>query len=212
MFVLPTTTIVNKVVPKNSFDAFTTSKQKKLFTEYIDKIKWANKLSIDTIRLGGKEVKEIQVFEIQLKKKTSSEELLNIVDRYIPYHIIFVVAFESEVLFSTSQKHANPLSENSSVIDWRFNSKWYSKEECPFKLNLKISLDEVFSDFCFQLAGQGKNGKTLSEIIQIAQARKVINAEINKLEGEIKNTRQFNKKVELNLKLQGRKDELQKLV
>ena len=210
MLVLPPTTVVNKVVPKNSFDKYINTKQKKLFSEFIEKIRWANKLSKQTIRLEGKDVNEIQVFEISLKKKTAADDLLNIIDRHIPYHIIFVLLFENEVLYSAAQKHTHPVSDESSVLDWRFSSNWVNQDESLFRLNLKINLDEVFADFCLQITGKEKRqNQTLSQVIIIEQNRKLLLYEINKLEADIKGCKQFNKKVELNLKLQSKKAELE---
>lgn len=212
MLVLPHTSIVNRVVPKNSFDKFINTKQKKLFSEYVDKIKWANKLSTQTVKLEGKDIKEIQVFEILLKKKHTAEDVLNIIDRFIPYHIIFVLRFDTELMYSVAQKHPNPNSEDNSVIDWRFTSNWINDGSDAFKLNLKKSLDDVFSDFCLQVSGKIENqNKSLQEIIGREQKRKQLLIDINKLESEIKSCKQFNIKVELNLQLNTKKIELENI-
>jgi hypothetical protein len=212
MLVLPHTSIVNRVVPKNSFDKFINTKQKKLFSEYVDKIKWANKLSTQTVKLEGKDIKEIQIFEILLKKKHTAEDVLNIIDRFIPYHIIFVLRFESEALYSVAQKHSNPNSEDNAVIDWRFTSNWINDDADGFKLNLKKSLDDVFSDFCLQVSGKFENqNKSLHEIIGREQKKKQLLIDINKLESEIKSCKQFNLKVELNLQLNEKRKRLEKL-
>lgn len=68
---LPTSTIVDKIVPKNSFDEYATTKQKKLLTSVVTRIKWLHKLSNQTVNLQGKEVIEIQVFELELKEQTN---------------------------------------------------------------------------------------------------------------------------------------------
>lgn len=212
MLALPHTSIVNRVVPKNSFDKFINTKQKKLFTEYIDKIRWANKLSTQTIKLEGKDIKEIQVFEIELKKKHTVEDVLNIIDRFIPYHIIFVLKFDNEILYSVAQKHSNPTAEDNAVIDWRFISNWINDGIDTFKLNLKKSLDDVFFDFCLQVSGKVENrNKSLQEIIGREQKRKQLLIDINKLESEIKNRKQFNIKVELNVQLNTKKIELKNI-
>ena len=212
MLVLPHTSIVNRVVPKNSFDKFINTKQKKLFSEYVDKIKWANKLSTQTVKLEGKDIKEIQVFEILLKKKHTADDVLNIIDRFIPYHIIFVLRFDNELMYSVAQKHPNPNSEDNSVIDLRFASNWVNDSADAFKLNLKKRLDDVFADFCLQVSGKVENqNKSLKEIIGREQRRKQLMIDINKLESEIKSCKQFNLKVELNLKLNEKKIELKNI-
>ena len=106
-FELPKSTIVNRFIPKNAFDDFTNSSQKKKFTDTIDKITWLNKLSKDTINLDGNDVKEIQIFEIKLKTKEKIQPLLNVIDKAIPYHIVFIVTFGEETYLSTSKKHNN---------------------------------------------------------------------------------------------------------
>lgn len=210
MLNLPHTTIVGKVVPKNSFDKFTNSRQKKLMTECVERIRWTNKLSPDTIRLEGSEIIEIQVFEIALRKKTNTSEILDVIDRNIPYHIVFELHFENEVQYSAAQKHQHPTAEASAVIDWRFLSEWKKMEDSGFQLNLKISLDEVFTDFCLQVAGKDRKQKhNLTQVIQTEAIKKRLNTEIEKLESEIKSCKQFNKKVELNVKLHGKKGELE---
>ena len=51
------------------------------------------------------------------------EKLLEIIDKSIPYHIIFVLNFEDQVKISVAQKHLHPTNENNAVIDWTFKSE-----------------------------------------------------------------------------------------
>jgi uncharacterized protein (UPF0248 family) len=209
VFNLPKHTVVNKVIPKNAFDSYTNTKQKKLFVEVIERIRWMNKLSPETTNLAGKDVQEIQVFEIELRKKDKIETLLDIIDKAIPYHIIFVLRFENERLISLSQKHPHPTNDNQAVIDWSFRGNWFDIENVPFAMNLKVSLDEVFSDLCFQISGKVKT--SISELIQQEEEIKRLNDEAAKLQSAIKKSKQFNEKVELNLKLQSVNEKLVKI-
>ena len=119
-FNLPISTNVNRFIPKNAFDAFTSAKQKKKFTDVIDKITWLNKLSKETINLTGKEVLELQIFEIKLKEECYPKDLLDIIDKSIPYQIIFVLSYHDIILISTSKKHNHPLNQDNAVVDWSF--------------------------------------------------------------------------------------------
>ena len=120
IFDLPDKVKVNKVVPKNAFDSFTNSKQKQLFTDLIKRITWEYKLSEATTNLPAKEIKEIQVFYVELKQKLEVKGILDIIDKAIPYPIIFLVNWNNEFYFTTSTKHAHPINDNISVIDWTF--------------------------------------------------------------------------------------------
>jgi len=202
-------TVVNKSIPKNAFDKYTNTKQKKLFVDIVSKIKWAYKISKETINLSGKEIKEIQVFEIQLHKKDAKiSALLDIIDKSIPYHIVFVLTHANSTMLSVSKKHPHATNDDNSVIDWTFKSDWIKQSEFHYRLALKESIDSVFSDICFQISGKQKQGIDLKQLIEKEQTIKELKNEIQKLGNEITRSKQFNNKVDLNLKLQTLKQEL----
>jgi len=212
MFNLPKSTVVNRVIPKNAFDEFTNTKQKKAFTEKIERIRWLNKLSVETINLSGSDVKEIQVFQIELKQKDSILELLKIIDKSIPYRILFILVFENFAILSASEKHEHPTNEDLAVIDWTFSTSWFEFENNPYSFNLKKSLDFVFSDLIFQISGKTPTAElNTAELISKEQKIKQLTSRIEKLKSEIKKSRQFNRKVELNMELQELSGWLKKL-
>ena len=212
MFELPANTLVNRNIPKNTFENFANSKQKKVLTSVVSKIRWLNKLSSKTINLDGKDIKEIQLFEVSIKQKESISEIANVIDRVIPYNIIFLIRFENEIRISASQKHKHPTNEDQAVIDWTFSSDWTDIESFPFHLNLQQSLDFVFSDMCFQISGKQSAAQSdIKILIAFEQSKKQLNDQIQKLESAIKISKQFNKKVELNLELQKCKNDLLKI-
>lgn len=205
-FELPKSTIVNRFIPKNAFDDYTNSSQKKKFTDIIDKITWLNKLSKDTINVDGSDVKEIQIFEIKLKTKDKIQGLLNIIDKSIPYHIIFIVSFGEETYLCTSKKHNHINNESTAVIDWNFNSEWQLSTKKKVKLNLRESIDFIYTDFCSQISGfQSKN---IKEIIENDSSKTKLKKQIEDLELKIKREKQFNLKVELNTLLKELKRQL----
>ena len=210
MFDLPKYTIVNKSIPKNAFDNYTSTKQKKLFSEYVNNIRWTNKLSSSTIKLPSKEIEEIQIFNISLKKKGDISSLLEIIDRSIPYHVIFVINFNGEILLSVAKKHSHPNNENNSIIDWVFQSDWIMSNEFSYKLNLKESIDMIFSDICNQLSGN--NNKSINELVESNLEKESLEKIIIRLKQQIKTCKQFNKKVELNLQLDKMNNIYKKLI
>lgn len=200
IFDLPKHTNINKVIPKNSFDKYTNTKQKKLFVDVVERIKWMHKLSKESINLSGRDVLEIQIFEIELRKKEKIAVLLDLMDKSISYQIIFILRFKGEFLISASQKHPHPTNDNQAVIDWSFRSEWMPENRNPFSLNLKGSLDDIFNDLCFQISGKEK--MSISELIQHEAEIKRLSDESARIESAMKKAKQFNEKVELNLRLQ----------
>lgn len=208
IFDLPIKTKVEKTIPKNAFDQYTSAKQKKMFTDLVEKIRWVNKLSKETLNLIGTDIKEIQIFSIDLKDVHGIDELLHIIDKSIPYPIIFCLYHKDKVRFSASQKHEHPVNPDNAVIDWTFSSDWLEQAHVPFQINLKRGLDFIFFDFCQQLSKWSGKVKNLTELIAFEQRFNDINTSIRKLEASIAKCKQFNKKVELNVELQKMKAEL----
>lgn len=209
MFNLPTATFVNKLIPKNSFDNYTNSKQKKQISTSINKITWTNKISTETTNLKSNEINEIEFFTIELRDKEDIKPLLDIVDRAIPYHIIFTVVFGNECYISTSAKHNHPVNDDNAVIDYSFFSEWFNLDNSAFKLELKNSVDWVYKNFCEQFVEESEiKIKDIKSLVGLQQSKDKIEKQILKVEGQIKNCRQFNKKVEFNLLLKKLKSEL----
>lgn len=202
LFNLPIRTKVGRVIPKNAFDEYTNTKQKKEFTDYIQRITWTNKLSKDTINLDGRDVQEIQVFKVELKLKTDITKVLEIINKAIPYHIVFWVEFNNHAYITTAAKHPHPTNDNISVIDWTFTSDWFEKYKNNYVLNLIGSLDAVFKDLCVQLTGKADlSEKSMDSILENQQEVDRLQKEISKLKSAIARSKQFNIKVELNMKL-----------
>ena len=212
LFNLPIRTKVGRVIPKNAFDEYTNTKQKKEFTDYIQRITWTNKLSKDTINLDGRDVQEIQVFRVELQLKTDITKVLEIINKAIPYHIVFWVEFNNHAYITTAAKHPHPTNDNISVIDWTFTSDWFEKNKNSYMLNLTGSLDSVFKDLCVQLTGKADlSEKPMDLILENQQEVDRLQKEIARLEAAISRSKQFNKKVELNLRLRKAEKELREI-
>lgn len=201
IFNLPKTTSVEKVIPKNAFDSYTSSKQKKQISDCVSKITWSHKLSTDTTNLQSKEIIEIQVFNIELKEKVEIKSILSIIDKAIPYLIIFVIRYSGFIYISTSPKHSNPHNENTSVIDYTFSSDWFEENKNTFHIELKNNLDFVYKTFCEQFNTSKVLVKNIKELVSNQKDVDNYNKEIQNLKSTISKCKQFNKKVELNMKL-----------
>ena len=214
MFNLPKTTVVNKVIPKVKFYEKTgvNSKLKQLFIDDIEQIAWKNKLSKDTINLQeGNKVKEIEVFEINLKHKNISKDILKTIDKFIPYHIIYILSFEDEIKLTIAYKNNNKNNGNLMVVDSYYESEWMNKEGCDIQLDLINSLDHVYNELIKSFIPREilkSNDNDIEYIIENEKEIQVLEKEIEKLEKNLKNEKQFNKKVEIKKVLREKKKHL----
>lgn len=201
MFDLPETTVVNRVIPKNSFEKYATPSQRRQFSEYVQKIIWLNKLSSETTNLAGNEIKEIQVFLIELKQKQKIDGIISVIDRAIPYPIIFSIRYDSNYYYSASQKHLHPLNEDNAIIDWTFRTDWFDISDKQLSIILKKNLEAVFENFCVQISKPKLAISGLDQIADYDKKLKSLQKEKERLINAMNSCKQFNKKVELNLEL-----------
>jgi len=207
---LPKNTEVRKVIPKNAFDAYTNTKQKKAFSDKVLRMTWLDKIAFENVHLQGNDVQEIQVFKIVLKERTIIKDLLSIIEKSIPYHIIFWIEFQNEFYIYTSAKHLHPTNDNNAVIDYTFTSDWQLIENNPYQFVLKNNLDWVFKTFCDQLKSINTDTKSIGELVEKQKNNDAILKEIERLKAQIARCKQFNKKVELNLKLKEFEEKLKR--
>lgn len=109
MLGLPKSTEFNKRIPKQKFyeNLSVTPAMKTAFTEQIKIIYWRNKLAATTLNLApGKMVTEIEVFEIRLTSPDLDEDILRLIDREIPYHILFLLEHDEKYQAAMGYKEA----------------------------------------------------------------------------------------------------------
>lgn len=216
MFNLPKTTVVNKAIPKTKFYEKTkaNSKLKQLFIDDIEQIIWKNKLSKDTINLDeGKKVKEIEIFEITLKHKDLSKDILKTIDKFIPYQILYILRFEDKIKFTIAYKDNNKNNENIMVVDSYYESDWINENECNISLDLINSLDYVYNELIKSFIPREipKNNIDIKDIVQNEKEIQILEKEIDKLEKTLRKEKQFNKKVEVKKILREKIKQLQNL-
>lgn len=212
-FDLPKKTEVYKNVPKNAFDKFVNTKQKSNFSESVKKITWTHKFSSDTTNLGFKDIEEIQLFKVECKRKVKIPKILDIIDKTIPYHIIFWIQSVDQAYISTTSKHLHPTKDYESVIDWAFSTDWFKIDENKFRINLKNNLDAVFKDMCIQIIGRSEFEKeSIDMIINNQQEIDLLKKNKLKLKSAIAKCKQFNQRVDLNMKLKNIEKKLNTLL
>jgi hypothetical protein len=212
-FNLPSSTFVGRVVPKNSFDDFITRSQKKMFTDRVSKIIWLQKISKDTVNLSEGEIKEIQVFEVQLKDKASITPLLEVIQRAIPYAVVNIVTYSQEYFISTAAKHSSPLNPDRSVVDWMFTTDWSPLSSFRYSFPLAVSLEYSMANLLVQLTNRPLMGDlNISSIARNESQISALKREIESLISNIQKESQYKKKVEMNLVLLKKKSELESFI
>lgn len=202
---LPQQAFVNKFVAKNKFyeRASISSRLQKEFVDRIQRITWKYKLAEDTIGITKTEkVTEIQIFELELKEQVVPERVLKVIDRAIPYQILYKFQYRDSVAWGITLKEGNK-AENYYFSEWN--------EPVSFDFT-GIDLEKVYQKLVrafIEVDPVTKKG--FQELIANDSNKKQLESEIAVLDNKIKREKQFNRKVDLNKVLLEKKQQLQKI-
>lgn len=209
MFDLPKSTEYNRRIPKQTFyeKAKVSAPLKKFFVEKIDAIVWRNKLALETSNLAaGIYVREIEFIELLLRAEPLDEKVLRLIDKAIPYQIIFVLSFDGFSRACATYKHG-------STSKHYFYSDWFSEEDAPLSLR-GLTLDDAYENFVRRLAGealQGISGETFSDVIERFDKILLAERKMKSLRRKIRSEKQFNLQLEMNRELKILSDEVERL-
>lgn len=200
----PIQTEVNRLIPKSKFykEGQAENKIERLFIEQIEHIYWKNKLSSRTINLeDSEELKEIQIFQIYARVENIDDAIFQYIDKLILTPIIFEVIYQNRIKIIATYKRLNQTNKLKTVIGSYYRSKWFEENERS-NLPLFLHLVDLYEHIISELLPI--NTDTLSSIEEkLALNKKLehIHQEINQLKKKLKAEKQFNRKVEINLKL-----------
>lgn len=203
IFKLPREAFVNKFIAKTKFyeKATLSSKLQKEFVDKIQKITWKYKLAESTVGITKTDtVTEMQIFEIELKEQVIPKKVLQVIDKTIPYQILYRFVFNESVAYGIT------LKENTSVESYYF-SNW--NEDMLFDFT-GIDLEKVYQKLVKAfIRNEAKTKSSFQEIVDGDKKIKTLENEIATLKNKISKEKQFNRKVEINKILLAKKAELE---
>lgn len=215
MIALPKSTEFNKRIPKQKFyeNIEISPPVKKMFSEQVKNIYWRNKIATSTMNLAeGKEVQEIEIFEIMLNTSEINEGLLRQIDKAIPYHILYLLQYQDKYQAWICHKEAGKPGAKANKVNAYYHTDWLVKEELPLKV-IGLSIDKVYESFVRQIAGDslgsGESGESLKASIDRDIQRQALQKQIDCLLNKIRKEKQLNKQVELNTELKKLRKEME---
>lgn len=203
------------------------SSDKELFTHGIDKIILEHMFSEDRTNIAAYkddeiDYEEIAVIRVILSDNKKYKRICEIIQRAIPYSLILICEYEESILFNVASKRINKNDEEKNTIEEMIFTEWISLERQ--KKNQKVFLDGLnvrewsyinlyrfYSSFVdkvkvFNASKYSNDIEYLNEI-DIDELKKItdkiesLSLEISSLKDKLKNESQFNKKMDLNIKI-----------
>lgn len=206
MLGLPKSTEFNKRIPKQKFyeNLSVVPAIRKVFTEQIKTIYWRNKLAATTLNLApGEQVTEVEVFEVRLTSSDLDENVLRLIDREIPYHILFLLEHKGKYQAVMGYKETAGSGKAAFKVDRYYRTEWLCEEDLPLHLE-GLTLDTVYENFLRQIAGEKLSvveNMTLKESVEQQKQQEQLEKQITALETKMKKEKQLNRKVEIKAEL-----------
>lgn len=206
MFNFPKTTEFNKRIPKQKFyeNLSVSPTIKRVFVDQIRLIYWRNKLAQETLNVAaGETVSEIEVFELKLTAPDLDISVLQLIDKEIPYHLMFLLEYEGKYQAWIGYKEASAGAAAFKVSGY-YHTDWLTEDELPLKVE-GLSLDAVYENFVRQIAGDGLHTgqeESLKESLERTAARIKLEKQIATLQAQIRKEKQLNRQMELRRSLQ----------
>ena len=211
MIKLPSTTIVNRRIPKDRFYSgrSNAAELKALFTEAVEKVVWANKLSPNTMNFPpSEEIREIEIFETTLGVKAVDRRLYAAMDEAVKPHVVLhiIKALDHiEVVMGFRQ----PGDKTA-----RYYARTWADVELVELDFASQSLDALYLSLMRQLSGgvfAVDSGASVADAKAKNARRQTIEAAIGKLERELKKEKQINRQFEISGEIRKLKKELKAL-
>ena len=167
---------------------------KRTFKRQIKDILWLNKLAANTLHLEREQqAREIQVFIIDLIEPDLHRDILQQLDKIVPYYILFILRYQNRRQAIVAYKEFDE-EGNVSKVDPYFGTGWLAETESPFEFKAASSIEGVYTNIIRQVAGSALSyfdtSRSLKENIEIQTQLKFLQAQIDNLNQKIRREKQ----------------------
>lgn len=229
LFNAPIECCEGKKIPKKLFyeEGNLTVADKEIFTTNIKKIILEymfseERINIKSYRDEEIECEEIAVIRVILESDKKYKRICDIIQKAIPYSIILICEFDNNVIFNVANKKINKVDDYKNVIDEMLFTEWIKldsdieADKKFFKeLNIKywsyIDLYRFYNSFIDNVnrynASKYTNDIERLKELDVSKIKEIIDkiekyeVEIAYLRNELKKEVQFNKKMDINIKI-----------
>ena len=221
LYKFPQQAKVDRLIPKNKFyeQGKANTKIEQLFVNQVENIRWAYKLASSTIHLQDQEdLKEIQIFRVKSRVEDLDVSILSFIDKLILTPIIFEVVYQDKVKVVATYKRLNQADKTKAVIGQYYASDWLEDAD-RVELPLYLKLADLYEHFIAQILpiasrkDQENDDESVSIELKLQKAQQLesLQKQLDKLKSKLRNEKQFNRKVEMNKKINLLSDEVNNL-
>ncbi len=206
LYAWPTKAKVGSHVSKEKFYEHGTvsTAVREQFVSEVQRITWTYKLAESTINLpGSSSVPEVQVFEIEVKHDDVPPAVLSVIDRAIPFPIVFEIVQATSagddggrrVRMVAAHKQ---LGSGATAMSPYYSTGWQQTDAVRQQLPTAITLSALYTGLLSPLMPIAmRPGEDALQVAARLQAARKLEREITSLERKLRSEPQLNGKIEL---------------
>ncbi|MBR6648031.1 MAG: DUF4391 domain-containing protein [Bacteroidaceae bacterium] len=199
MFGLPQRTEINKPLHKTKvFEKFDlTASQRDSFDADISRMFITHVVAESTIPTikAGNEIADFYVIEVSLKRSEYAPKNIELLAKFIPRKILFVLHFEEKAQFAI---------HHTKLIC----SEWQQRDTLNVPL-AGLDLDAVWENIVATIGSiTVQEGNTLTEQIKSDEQKSILQKQIQLLQQKLNKEKQYNRQIEINAEIKRLKKQL----
>lgn len=210
----PQSTIVNRVVPKTMFYKFmeVNPRIKSRFVNDVVNITWLYKLSASTLNVTDtEEMKEIEVFVVNLKQPDCPTDLFTFIDIHMPHHIVFVLVHDNSAMLLINYKDWTDDTHTKFRIRQAFASPWMPMADLELSVQGQ-SLPRIYDNFVAQVSGIGEHkAGAMADIVVLKKQIATAESELESLQKKMRKEPQLDRQLVMNKQVKMKRQQLAEL-
>ena len=145
------------------------------------------------------------MFQIRLTGQELDHRVLTLMDKQIPYHILFVLErLDGKIQLVINYKEASQSGSNAFQLKQSYQTEWLEPEKLLLMLT-GFDMDALYENIVRSVAGDALAApvaESLQEAVEQSQEREKIEKEIQKLKARMKKEKRLAKQMELRREIQ----------
>jgi len=213
--VFPEAAAFNRIVAKDKILKQNTAPLgvKKMFQAQIERIRCSYELTSEKLNLkSSSDVPKILIIQIFLKRDVVSSKVLEMIDRAFGVPVFFELHYADKFRYCASYRRRSRSDPSTWVLSGYFTGSWLEKNVEATPLPVTLSLDSLYRTLLKAMIPLPfRKGEALGALVSRVDRLRVKERDAERLESRMKKEKQFNRKVELNRKLNELKQEIEDL-
>lgn len=199
-------------------------RMKSHFVNDVVNITWLYKLSASSLNVTDTEdMKEIEVFVVNLKQSDCPTDLFTFIDTNMPHHIVFILVHDDSAMLLINYKdwtdfpsgkvasQGAQLQHPKFRIRQAFASPWIPLADLELSVQGQ-SLPRIYDNFVAQVSGIGEHkAGAMAEIVRLKQVIAKAEAELLALQKKMRKEPQLDRQLTMNKQVKAKRKELDNL-